>query len=482
MTEPNQFDVVSDDHPVADQEPKALVEQVVQSIAQAAPEGWESIHAVFSLAGGREIANIVAVVDEPVQLPITPDIIEPIRTHRRLTVGEQGPWLRLMFDCDNTGALQVAFDYGDKGLPVDQLLPAEAYRRDIEEFPREVPLWLLAYMKNTGQQLRSAAQALRDSVAVSEARVSDDEIPSFPTLWARIGVLAAICRGSEAPIDLRVDPAFQLYIGENGGCTLCRLPGNRAVLSGGRNDSRLLSAAYSGTIGQPDLYRDAPAWLHNLYLDPRAERGLLSFCYWWDGEHWYRPDHPEITGEAPWRPTDEIARGIPGAWTLETTASLLTTVLTRIGVELTDKNAYSATDLVRAAEARIVTERVLSRLFINGVPESFDMAEALAQLDAADLLLPSHPPIDQVTAKDRVVDFCRTNGVQYPLDRLVADRWDGGWQVFAPVAEGEIAIGRAIFLVADDGAVEQASTSAPPSQLAEVFARRFAQRVREDRY
>ncbi|MBA0047866.1 hypothetical protein [Mycobacteroides sp. LB1] len=480
MTEPQQFDVVSDDHPVADLEPKALVEQVVQVIAQAAPEGWDDLHAVFSLAGGREIANAVAVVGdrEPTQIPITSSVIELIRVHRRVTVGPQGPWLRLLFDCDKTGALQVSFDYGQEELPFDQLLPAEAYRRDIEEFPREVPLWLLAYMNNTGQQLRTAAQAVAEAVAVGGARVSDDEIPSLPTLWARIAVLAAVCRGSEAPINLRVDPAFQLYIGDNGGSTLCRLPGNRAVLSGGRKDSRLLSAAYGGVIGWPDLYRDAPSWLHNLYLDPRAERGLLSFCYWWDGEHWYRP---ELAGEDAWKPTDEIARGLPGVWTLESTASLVATVLKRIGVEPTDQNAYATADLVHAAEARIVTERVFGRLFVDGAPESFDMAEALAQLDAADLLLPTHPPIDRATATDRVVDFCRTHRVEYPLDRLVADRWDGGWQVFAPIAEGEIAIGRAVFLVADDGVVEQASTSAAPSQLAEVFARRFAQRIRKAR-
>lgn len=471
----------------AGQDPRALVEQVVQSIAQLAPPGWESIHAAFSIAGGAEIANVViSTPGGPVRMPITSDMIEPIRTHRRVSVGERGPWLCLRFDCDHTGALQVAFDYGDTEIAPELLLPSEAYSRDFQEFRRpDAPVWLLAHMGNEGQQLRTAAQARAATTVVGEARVSDDEIPAFAGLWARFAVLSAVCRATDAPVGPRADPAFQVYLGDNGGCTLARLPGNRAVLSGGRNDSPLLSAAYKGAIAWPDLYRDAPAWLYNLYLDPRAGRGLLSFCYWWDGQHWYRAElteaRPLDRGEHPWKPADEIARGVPGVWTAETTATLVKNVLARIGVQPSDKNHYAAIDLVRAAESRIVSESRLSRLFLDEVPGSFDMAEALARFDAADVLLPYCPPIDQITAKELVVSFCRKNQIDttnYGLDHLVADRLDMGWQVFAPVADGEVAIGRAVFLVADDGVVEQTSTSVPPSQNEFVFADRFAKRIR----
>jgi len=477
----------ADSHPVAQPEPKALVEQAVRSIAQVAPAGWESLHAAFSFAGGQEIANVVAITASgPAPIQITAEAIELIRAHRKLSNGSRGPWLRLLFDCDATGALQVALDYGDNELPAEHLLPPEAYVSDFDEFPRlATPLWLVAYMRNKGQQLRTAAEARQCAVAVGDARESDDEIPPLAALWPRIAVLAAVCRGSNAPDGPRTDPAFQLHIGDDGGCTLCRLPGDRAVLSGGRNDSRLLSAAYSGTIGWPDLYRDAPTWLHNLYLDPRNARGLLSFCYWWDGTHWYRSELPEATpltlGETPWKPTDEIEYGVPGVWTAEGTATLVKIVLKRIGIEPSDRTHYAAIDLVRAAEARIVSERDLTKLFPEGVPESFDIAEALAQLDAADVLVPRYPPIDQATAEALVVSFCHANNVDttdYPLDQLVADRWDTGWQVFVPAPEGEIRIDRTFFLVADDGVVEQASSFASPAEIAHIFANRFALRVR----
>lgn len=479
-------DVESDNAP----DPRALVEQVVQSIAQAAPADWESMHAAFSFAGGAEIAQIVILTpDGPVRMPITSALIEPIRVHRIRSIAEQGPWLRLLFDCDASGALQVQFDYGETRIPEDQLLPPEAYLRDFEEYPRaDAALWLLAYMGNEGHQLRSAAQARQQETAVDDARLSDDEIPPFARLWARVAVLSAVCRGANTSVGPRADPSFQLYLGENGGCTLARLPGNRAVLSGGRDDSHLLAAAYKGAIVWPDLYRHAPTWLHNLYLDPRTARGLLSFCYWWDGDHWYRAELSEATplaqGQDPWKQTDEIARGVPGVWSTDSTANLVKSVIASIGVELSDKNHYAALDLVRAAEARIVSEAHLTGLFTGAVPESFDLAEALAQFDATDVLLPNYRPIDQSTAKQLVVDFCYANGIDttnYSLDRLVADRWDTGWQVFVPVAEGEISIGRSFFLVADDGVVEQASTSSPPSEIAYTFASRFAERVRDSR-
>ncbi|MBF6332245.1 hypothetical protein [Nocardia transvalensis] len=61
----------------------------------------------------------------------------------------------------------------------------------------------------------------------------------------------------------------------------------------------------------------------------------------------------------------------------------------------------------------------------------------------------------------------------YPLDQLVADRLEVGWMVFVPTEPGEIAIGRAIFYIADDGVIEQSSSSTPPSRYSEGFEERF---------
>ncbi|OKH85585.1 hypothetical protein EB75_19640 [Mycobacterium sp. ST-F2] len=441
---------------------------------------------MFSMAGGEEIAKAVAVTPHnAVGFPVVARAAELIRRQREVTVGPQGPWLRLLFDLDAAGEVKVSFDYGDSEIPADQLLAGEAYLRDFEMYPRpDVPVWLLAHMGDEGQQARNPVRAQQDSVGPAQVHQAADEIPELRELWARMAVVAALCRGSDTSIGPRVDPAFAVHRGDNGGCTLARLPGNRAVLSGGRTDSVLLSQAYKGAIAWPDLYAGAPWWVQDLYLDPRAARGMLSFCYWWDGRAWLRSELPSAatpSGDPVWRPTDEIVAGMPGVWTVETTAELVVKLLNRIGVELADRNAYAAVYLVRAAEAGVASVRYLNRLFVDGVPDSFSVAEALAQLDAAGVLLPAYPPIDEQTAKALVVDYCHANNIDaadYPLDALVAARLDAGWQVFVPVAPGEIAIGRGFFMVADDRVVEQASTSVLPDDLALIFATRFAFRVR----
>lgn len=469
------------------EDPRALVNRAVAIVTRSAPPGWRSLHGVFSMAGGEEIAKAVAIAPESaVSVPVPVSAAELIRQHRDATIGARGPWLRLLFDLDEGGAVDVSFDYGDAEIPADQLLSAEAYLRDFETYPRpDAPLWLLAHMGNEGQQLRSAAQARDSGPTRAATRRADDEIPALPELWARMAVLAAVCRGTGAPVGPRIDPAFSVHVGERGGCTVARLPGGRAVLSGGRSDSELLTAAYKGALPWPDLYDGAPWWLQNLYLDPRATRGMLSFCYWWDGKGWYRSvpagSPPVGIDNRPWQPKDEITGGMPGVWTLETTAGVVANVLKHIGVELTDRNHYAAVNLVRAAEFGVASQRYLDRLFIDGVPTAFDMAEALAQLDAAGVLLPEHPQIDAEEAKNLVADYCRANNVDpqdFPVAQLAAARMDAGWQLFVPVEPGEIAIGRAFFLAADDGVVEKASTSIPPDEVALIFARRFAARVR----
>ncbi|MFA4080851.1 hypothetical protein ONA92_03975 [Mycobacteroides salmoniphilum] len=368
--------------PAAD-EPQGLLEAIVRLLAVAAPVVWEQLNGAFSIAGEEEVMQAVALTSRHSHsIPIESEVADMIRRHRRISIGPGGPWLRLTFECRRDGGLIVGFDYGAVELPSDYLLSPEAYRRDIAQYPREkVPLWLRAYMGNDGRQMRSASQA-RTAVSrgIGEARVADDEIPPLPQLWARIAVLAAVCRGSDATVGAVTDPSFQRYSGPTGGCLLARLPGGRGVLSGGCDNSRLLAAAYQGVTGWPDFYRGAPAWLHNLYLDPRAAAGRLSFCYWWAGGHWYRAELSEFVVE------DETARGVPDVGTADRAAEQVVTILRTVGGEPTDGATASALRLVCAAETGTASERHLVELFAEGVPQTVDIAEALTQLDAADVL------------------------------------------------------------------------------------------------
>lgn len=383
-----------------DREPPGLAEAIVRALAEAAPATWSRLNGEFSIAGDEEAMQAVALTDQHSHsIPIGAEVADMVRLHRRTSVGPRGPWLRWMFTCDREGNLKVGFDHGTIELPSDYLLSRQAYRQDIERYPRaDIPLWLLAYMGDDGRQLRSAGQARSAALLTSsEDRVADHEVPPLPLLWARIAVLASVGRGSNTPVTPVTDPSFQRYAGDAGSCLLARLPGDRGVLSGGRDDSRLLTAAYRGTTDWPDLYRGAPAWLHNLYLDPRAAEGRLSFCYWWAGGHWYRAPLPGAVGvpdaDQPWTCVEETAHAIPDVWSAASTAGLMNQTLRAIGVEPADEAGGSALRLVYAAEARSATEQHLAGLFAEGVPAAFDMAEALAQLDAADVLLRQDAPL-----------------------------------------------------------------------------------------
>jgi hypothetical protein len=465
------------------EDPRVLVEQVAQILADNAPPDFGVVHAVFSLAGAQQIVD--AVADTPggaVRLPVEVGAVERVRTHRELTIGEHGPWLRLLLDFDRAGTLQVGFDYGDTAIPVEHLLPGEAYLADFERYPRaDVALWLMAHMADEGQQMRTAAQAADDADNENAAGVdvapqrADDEVPPLPQVWSRMAALAAVCRGSQALVGPAIDPAFCVYRSDRGGCTLARLPDGRAVLSGGVGDSVLLNAAYRGVIVFPELYRGAPRWVHNYYLDERAAAGLLSFCYWWDGDVWYRARIAEPPEQ--WSPADELAAGMPAIWTAASTADLVQAALVSAGVAATDEMASAAAKFVRAAEARVVSRLHLDRLFAGATPPGFDTAEALAQLDAAGVLVPAHAPIDVEAAKRLAAEYCRANQVDTDDYPLAATRMDTGWHVFASAANGGIATRRTGVLVADDGVVETV-TSGPPSEVAFAFATRFASRMR----
>lgn len=77
----------------------------------------------------------------------------------------------------------------------------------------------------------------------------------------------------------------------------------------------------------------------------------------------------------------------------------------------------------------------------------------------------------------QVVARIRGRGLDYPTTGLTADRFPGGWSVYAPVevddsdpmAFLDMPVGRSVFLVGDTGRVKEISSSVPPRQAEELF-------------
>ncbi|WP_157187586.1 hypothetical protein [Nocardia vinacea] len=78
--------------------------------------------------------------------------------------------------------------------------------------------------------------------------------------------------------------------------------------------------------------------------------------------------------------------------------------------------------------------------------------------------------IDEQQAIAMVVAWIESHGIDYPTEGLVADRFEVGWDVYAPVdiddsdpwAFLDMPVGRAIFMVGDSGRIKQTSSSVPP--------------------
>lgn len=122
-----------------------------------------------------------------------------------------------------------------------------------------------------------------------------------------------------------------------------------------------LDAAYNDGAPMPELYRDAPEWVADSVLSPRAANGLLSFCYWWDGNTWYRGESPT---------PDKLLDALPGVWSGDSVFDVLTQVV----------DGYAAawvTAPIAAAETGRVTRGQLSRVLVGA---NFDLDSAYYQL------------------------------------------------------------------------------------------------------
>ncbi|WP_280398173.1 hypothetical protein [Nocardia carnea] len=453
---------------------RALMHQVARELGAVAPEGWERVDAVFAstIAVDVGFAIFSDAQQRAVRWTPTPQVLALVREHRQLSarLGD-GPWWRLLIGLTGSGQIEVDYDYGDEPFPEDQLFAPEIYRADLEAFPRKtLPVWLAAYLFHGDRQQRSPATAAAQAAADRSAGVTAEPVegfPALPVLAARWAVLSAAFVAVKSEWGPRLTPGVRWFEGAGrSGSTLHSLPGGRAVLSGGVWNAPELDAAYNREAPLPALFRGAPEWVAGPVLNERSSRGQLTFCYWWDGHRWYRGESP-----AP----ETVAGAVPGIWDAKTVARIVSGLI--LESDPSDERLAAIETFIAAAESATLTRAALTAVFPEA--DGFDIDSAFHQLMLGGVTAPE--PLPEQQAIEQVGRYLTESGEDlsgYPVDTLRADRVDGGWMVFAPVAPGEIAIGRAIFYVADDGVLERSSSSVAPSQYLPDFRRRCRHRNR----
>lgn len=454
-------------------ETHALARAVADGLAEVGPPGWQQLDAVFALTVTKGVAQVVYTDDERSARAEPPaEVLELVRRQRVLVAELDGePWWRLFVRLSSDGEFEVDYDFGDDPFPEGQLFEPDAYLADLEEYPRDdLPVWLAAYVGHGGRQRRTpqdAADAARiDRAAKVWPVLAENEFPDFPQMWARWAVLSATFVAAGSDWGPRVMPSMGWFeSSRRGGSTLYVLPEGRAVLSGGVWEAPNLDAAYNGGTDMPNFYAGAPDWVADPVLNPRAEAGLLSFCYWWESGRWYRGESPAA---------EHCATAVPGVWTAETVSG----IVARMTAEQPDAGQQAAAAaLVAAAEAGVVTRDTVTNVFGDEGP--YDIDGAMYQLSLAGVVirLPEQMPEDEAIFRVRhYIMGRRLDTTGYPLDQLVADRLSIGWMVYVPVPRGEIAIGRALFYIADDGVLEHSSSSIAPTTFVEGFEQRYRER------
>ncbi|MEU2090562.1 hypothetical protein [Nocardia beijingensis] len=442
---------------------------LARALAAHAPTGWQRVDAVFAVTVVSEIAQLVYTVGEQV-MPVDPPepVLALVREHRALAAGTGAePWWRLLITMTSAGDIQVAYDYGDEPFPDGQLFVPDAYRADLEAYPRQkVPVWLAAYIGHADRQRRTpqqaAAQARADRAEGVWAVLAENEFPPFPQMWARWTTIAAAFVAAKSEWGPRMLPWVGVFEGTaRGGSTLHALPAGRAVLSGGVWNAPTLDAVYNAGAPMPELYGGAPDWVADPVLNPRAASGLLSFCYWWEAGRWYRGQSPSA---------QECAPAVPGVWTRDTTIK----IVAGLRAENTDTDAVDA--LLSAAEAGRVTRAELAAVF--GDDDHYDIDGALYQFSVAGLLSTRPEPMPAEQAISRVRDYItgrQLDTTGYPLSELTADRFRFGWKVHVPAPENARAP-RAIFYLADDGEFAHSSSSVDQRRFVAAFEQRFLDR------
>jgi len=273
----------------------ALIDSIAQQLAELGPAGWEQFSAVFAFTVTSEVAQLRFTSDEGTGLvPVPQSVADLVRLQREIVARtSEGPWWRLVLTRTDRGETTVTYDYGDEPFPDDQLVAPEHYRNDLASHPRsQVPVWLAGYIAGPtaqGRDPRQAAAAEAADAAEGCTATAAPDMPALGDLWARWVALSAVYAGTGAESGPRIYPAHAGYEDENrSGSTLFMLPGDRAVLSGGKWNSELLKAAYNRGKPLPDLYAGAPGWVNDSVLNYLNRNGQLTFCFWWANGQWYR--------------------------------------------------------------------------------------------------------------------------------------------------------------------------------------------------
>lgn len=454
----------------------ALVDEITRGLTEFAPPGWRRLEAWFAVTVVCKSAVLLA--DDgarPVRCTVSDAVWEAVLRHRlESAASDSGPWWRLLvrLEADN---VETGCDYGAEPFPGEQLFAPEAYLADLERYPRQrLPVWLAAYVGRGTRQSRPpgrAADAARTENRVGVRAVPvHGELPDLGVLWARWAVLAAAFVAAGSELGPRVSPSVAVFEGAGrSGSTLTMLPGDRAVLSGGVWEAPVLEAVYNAGAEFPELFAGAPEWVTDPVLNPRVTTGMLTFCYWWADGQWYR-------GES--GPMSECAPAVPAIWTVETVQD----VVAGLFGELPD--TASARGLVLAAQSHSVTRGAIERAL--GHHDRID--SALFQFTVAGLVADESAAVvgrSEVFAAGEAITLVRQHihrqgydTAGYPLSALRADRMDSVWVVYAPVPDGETALDRAVFFVAEDGEVERSTSSVPWSEFASGVQQRF--RLRRD--
>jgi len=352
-----------------------LIEAIAKQLGQLGPAEWDEYQAQFAFTVSSQVAQLRFRSDDRTDLvPVPQSIAEMVRRQREFAAdAPAGPWWRLLLTVTNRGETTVEYDYGDVPFPDGQLVLAEHYRNDLETYPRErIPVWLAGYLTGPAAQGRDpqrAAAATADDSAGGRTATTAAGMPAISALWARWTVLSAVSAGIGSARGPRIYPGYAWYEdGHRSGSTLIMLPGDRAVLSGGKWNSDLLDAAYNGGESLPDLYTGAPAWVNDTVLNTRNRNGLLTFCFWWVNEQWYRGTTD---------PSGELDTAIPPIWTPDTTIEAMTS---QTGPGM----AEQCEALLTAATNGNATSGDVAAIFANNVDA--EIATAANQLSLGGLL------------------------------------------------------------------------------------------------
>jgi hypothetical protein len=366
---------LDDEAPIA-AEASRLLDPIVQQLAQLGPQGWDRFTAVFAFTVSAEVAQLrFWSGDWSGLVPVPAQIARLVRQQREVAAAmPAGPWWRLLLSVTNRGEMTVDYDYGDEPFPDDQLLAPEHYRNDLDAYPRApLPVWLAGYVAGPAQS-RAPAQAAAEVAADTHAgrtATPSQALPALPDLWSRWALLSAAHVGVRSEWGPRIYPGYGWHESDRrSGSTLYVLPGDRAVISGGKWNSALLEAAYNGGQPLPSLYTGAPAWVNDTVLNTRNRNGLLSFCYWWADGRWYRG----ATDTA-----DELDQSLPPVLTADRTVQAM---ISQTGPDTEDQ----CRRLLSAASDHTATHDDVPAILTNH-PDA-DVAAAVNQLSLAGVLAP----------------------------------------------------------------------------------------------